>query len=163
VRPLALALPGVEEGTSYGTQAFRVRGKFFARLREDGDSLVLKCNVYERRYLVEDMPEVFYVTDHYRDYPAVLVRLSAVAPALLRERLEASWRAGCRSPRPPVRRRSGGGMDFHEVRRCCTCSASGSTRGAAGRGACRLVARRDGRIFGALIPSHVPAPADRRP
>ena len=93
VRPLALALPGVDEGTSYGTPAFRVRGKFFARLREDGDSLVLKCNVYERKYLVEDLPEVFYVTDHYRDYPAVLVRLSAVSPALLRERLEESWRA----------------------------------------------------------------------
>lgn len=69
VRRMALALPGVEEGTSYGTPAFRVRGKFFCRLREDGDSLVLKCNVYERRYLVDDLPDVFYVTDHYRDFP----------------------------------------------------------------------------------------------
>jgi hypothetical protein len=93
VRPLALALPGVEEGTSYGTPAFRVRGKFFARLREDGDSLVLKCNVYERKHLMDDLPDVFYVTDHYRDYPAVLLRLSAATPALLRERLEDSWRA----------------------------------------------------------------------
>lgn len=92
VRRMALALPGVEEGTSYGTPAFRVRSKFFCRLREDGESLVLKCNVYERAYLLDDFPEVFYVTDHYRDYPAVLVRISAAPEPLLRERLEESWR-----------------------------------------------------------------------
>ncbi|HYW11223.1 MAG TPA: MmcQ/YjbR family DNA-binding protein [Longimicrobium sp.] len=92
VRRVALALPGVEEGTSYGTPAFRVRGKFFARLREDGESLVLKCNLFERQFLVDDLPAVFYITDHYRDYPAVLVRIPAVTPELLRERMEASWR-----------------------------------------------------------------------
>lgn len=91
-RRVALALPGAEEGTSYGTPAFFVRRKLFARLREDGDSLVLKCNVYERKYLVEDQPDVFYFTDHYRDYPLVLMRLSAASPALLRERMEESWR-----------------------------------------------------------------------
>lgn len=91
-RRIALALPGAEEGTSYGTPAFFVRRKLFARLREDGDSLVLKCNVFERKYLMEDLPEVFYLTDHYRDYPLVLGRLSAISPALLRERIEESWR-----------------------------------------------------------------------
>ena len=92
VRRVALALPGVEEGTSYGTPAFRVRGKFFARLREDGESLVLKCNLFERQYLLDDLPDVFYITDHYRDYPSVLVRIAAAPPELLRERMEASWR-----------------------------------------------------------------------
>jgi hypothetical protein len=91
-RRMALALPGAEEGTSYGTPAFFVRRKLFARLREDGDSLVLKCNVFERKYLLEDQPEVFHITDHYRDYPLVLVRLSAITPALLREGMEESWR-----------------------------------------------------------------------
>ena len=33
VRQLGRALPGVEEGLSYGTPALRVRGKLFARLR----------------------------------------------------------------------------------------------------------------------------------
>jgi hypothetical protein len=32
VRRLALGFPGVEEGLSYGTPGFRVRGKFLARL-----------------------------------------------------------------------------------------------------------------------------------
>ena len=92
VRRIALALPGVEEGTSYGTPAFRVRGKLFCRLREDGESLVLTCNVFEREYLVKDLPDVFYVTDHYRGHPAVLARISAVTEPLLRERMEAAWR-----------------------------------------------------------------------
>lgn len=43
VRRLLLALPGVEEGSSYGAPGFRVRGKFLARLWEDGETLVVKC------------------------------------------------------------------------------------------------------------------------
>jgi hypothetical protein len=93
VRRMAMALPGAEEGTSYGTPAFQVRRKTFARLREDGDTLVLRCNFYERAYLVDSHPEVFHVTDHYRDYEYVLARLSAAAPELLRERLEDAYRA----------------------------------------------------------------------
>jgi hypothetical protein len=42
VRRLALAFPGVEEGLSYGTPGFRVRGKFLARMKEDGETLVVK-------------------------------------------------------------------------------------------------------------------------
>lgn len=92
VRRMALALPGAEEGTSYGTCAFFVKRKLFARLREDGESLLLKCNLFERQYLLDDFPDAFYLTDHYRDYPLVLARISAIDPGLLRERVEASWR-----------------------------------------------------------------------
>jgi hypothetical protein len=92
VRHIALALPGAEEGTSYGTPAFFVRRRHFGRLREEGDALVVRCNVYERKYLIEDRPDVFYVTDHYRGWPYVLVRLATVDPDLMRERLDESWR-----------------------------------------------------------------------
>lgn len=92
-RRMALALPGAEEGTSYGTPAFQVRRKTFARLREDGDTLVLRCNFYERAYLVQAHPETFHVTDHYRDHEYVLARLSAATPEILRERLEDAYRA----------------------------------------------------------------------
>lgn len=91
-RRIALALPEVEEGTWFRTPCFRVRKKSFARLKEDGDSLVVKCNFYERRYLLEGEPDVFYITDHYRDHPYVLLRLSAARPEILRERLEEAWR-----------------------------------------------------------------------
>jgi hypothetical protein len=38
VRKAATALSGVEEGLAYGTPALRARGKFVARLLEDGRS-----------------------------------------------------------------------------------------------------------------------------
>ena len=92
LREHALSLPGVEEGTSYGTPAFRVRGKFFIRLREDGESIVLKTDWFERDFLLESDPRAFFVTDHYRDYPMVLVRLAAVDPERLRTLVVDSWR-----------------------------------------------------------------------
>lgn len=91
VRGWALALPGVEEGTSYGTPALRVRGKLFLRLREDGETLVLRTDEYERDFLLESDP-AFFVTDHYRGYPIVLVRLAAVRPERLRALVVDSWR-----------------------------------------------------------------------
>lgn len=92
VRKLALALPGVEEGTSYGTPAWRVRKKLLARLREDGTTLVLASHWEERDELCEASPERFFVTDHYRDHPYVLVRLPAVDRATLARLLEGAWR-----------------------------------------------------------------------
>jgi hypothetical protein len=95
-RQFALALPEVEEGTSYGTPAFRVggkvKGKLIARLREDGDSLVVKIDLLKRDILLNAEPETFYTTDHYRDYPYVLVRLSQVRREVLRDLLEQAWR-----------------------------------------------------------------------
>jgi hypothetical protein len=92
VRRIALALPGVEEGTSYGTPALKVKGKLLARLWEDGETLVLRVNLFERPYLVEAEPEIFFITDHYHDWPAVLLRLQKVTEARLREAVLDSWR-----------------------------------------------------------------------
>ena len=93
VRRIAGQLPGAEEGTSYGTPAFKVRGKLFARLREDGESLVVRVNFAQRETLMAADPRAFYITDHYRDYPMMLVGLSAVRPDELRELLAQSWRS----------------------------------------------------------------------
>ena len=98
VRKLALALPSVNEGTSYGTPAWRVRGKLFARLHQDGESLVLRTDFDEREALMEMDPEAFFITDHYTNYEMMQVRLAAVRQAQLRELLEASWRK-CASKR----------------------------------------------------------------
>jgi hypothetical protein len=75
VRQAALELPSVSEGTSYGTPCLRVGGTMIARLREDGETLVLKLDPMERDILMEAQPDVFFATDHYRGYPIVLVRL----------------------------------------------------------------------------------------
>ncbi len=92
LREYARTLPGVEEGTSYGAPAFRVKGKFFLRLKEDGETVVLKTDFYERDHLMESEPEAFFITDHYRDYPAVLVRLATVRGDHLRALVLDSWR-----------------------------------------------------------------------
>ena len=84
------ALPEVEVGTWYGTPALKVRGKGFARLREDG-ALVVMIDVLEREALIQEDPDTFYVTPHYLDWPAMLVNLERIEPQELRERLIESW------------------------------------------------------------------------
>ena len=67
----------VEPTTTHGTPSFKVRGKLLTRLREDGDSLLIKgVEPDERAMLCEACPDLYYFTDHYRDYPMVLIRLS---------------------------------------------------------------------------------------
>jgi hypothetical protein len=96
-RRLALALPGVVEGTSYRTPAFRVAGKFFFRLREDGASLAVRIDFDTREALLQANPRAFFITDHYRGYPAMCVRLSTVRQPELKALLEQSWR--CVAPK----------------------------------------------------------------
>lgn len=92
VRRIFLALPGVEEGPCYGTAGFRVRKKFLARLRDEDEVLVLKCGFDERDFRLRADPDAYFTTDHYRDYPTVLVRLDRVQEPDLRELLEDTWR-----------------------------------------------------------------------
>ena len=93
VLALALAFPGVEESTSYGTPAVKVRGKLMGRLRTDPDALVLRVSdMGEREALLQGEPGAFF-TPHYDGYPMVLVRLDAVDPAQLAELVEDAWRA----------------------------------------------------------------------
>lgn len=88
----ARAFPEAEAGLSYGTPALKVRRKLFARLLEDGQTLVLKADFDSRDAMLKAQPDIFFITDHYRDYPAVLVRLSRVRDARLRGLVEDSWR-----------------------------------------------------------------------
>lgn len=92
VRRAAAGLPEVEESTSYGTPSLKVRGKFLTRLKEDGETIVLRVDFDSRDAMMRVQPDVFYITDHYRDYPTVLVRLKAVNRAQLRELLADAWR-----------------------------------------------------------------------
>jgi hypothetical protein len=92
VRQIALAWPEVEGGTSYGTPALKVRKKLLVRLKEDGDSLVMPgVPQDERDMLVERAPKVFYFTDHYRDYPMVLIRLSKAKRTDVEPLLQRHW------------------------------------------------------------------------
>src|SRR5438552_18136339 len=79
VREIAKTLPGAEESTSYGTPAFKVKGKLFARQHQDGESLVIPIDFDARDEMMSTSPDKFYITDHYLKYPYLLVRMSKVS------------------------------------------------------------------------------------
>jgi hypothetical protein len=93
VRKIALSLESVEEGTSYGTAAFKARGTLFLRLKEDGDSLVVRADFDQRDALIAEDPTTYYITDHYLKYEWVLVRLSRVYPDAMRDLIRMAWRS----------------------------------------------------------------------
>lgn len=86
-----LGLPGVVEAPSYGTPGLKVKGKFLARLREP-DVLVVVCPLDEKEFLIEADPEIFFETEHYKGWPAVLVRLSRIERKSLALLIERAWR-----------------------------------------------------------------------
>jgi hypothetical protein len=92
VRALVLDLPGVEDGTSYGTPALKVRRKLLTRLTEDGRTVVVHVSFDEREMLIEADPATFYITDHYRPWPMMLARLDSVDPGTLKRLLVQAWR-----------------------------------------------------------------------
>ena len=102
IRRLGLTLPSVQEGTSYGTPALKVKGKLFVRLREDRDELVLAMPFDQRDELMAAEPETYFITDHYPEYPYVLVRLSKVHPDALRDLLQTAYRAALPTKKPPL-------------------------------------------------------------
>ena len=90
---IVMAFPMAEKGVSYGAPAYKVNGKFFTRLRKDDASMVLmEVSFDEREMLMEAEPEVFHITAHYKNYPAVLARLDTVDPGAVKRFLERRWR-----------------------------------------------------------------------
>jgi len=111
VRKIGLALPGVEESTTYGSPALKVHGKLLAciavhRSAERG-SLAVRVDFDDRAELLAADPDVYYVTDHYVGYNAVLVRLSRVNRDVLRDLLGMAYKFVTRkaAPRSPARKR----------------------------------------------------------
>jgi hypothetical protein len=115
VRNIGLALPGVEESTAYGRPALKVRGKLLACVpanpSAEPGSVVVRVALDGRAELLAAAPDVYYVTDHYLDYSAVLFRLSRVNPDVLRDLLGMAYKfvtADVAPPSPSRKRRSRG-------------------------------------------------------
>jgi hypothetical protein len=109
VREMGLALPDVEEGTVYGSPALKVRGKMFACLAihrsADPHSLAVRITFDQREELIAADPNTYYLTDHYVNYPCVLVRLTRVHQDALRDLLLMAWRFVSTSAKRRVGRR----------------------------------------------------------
>ena len=109
VRKIGLALPGVEDSTAYGAFALKVHGKLLTcvatnRSAEPG-SLVVRVDFDDRAELLAADPNVYYVTDHYVPYNAVLVRLSRVNPDVLRDLLGMAYKFVTRNAPAQKRRK----------------------------------------------------------
>ncbi|HSZ85013.1 MAG TPA: MmcQ/YjbR family DNA-binding protein [Puia sp.] len=91
IRKYILALPGVEEYACYGTPGFRVNKKLLARVREDGETLVVRNE--EREVWMKKDPSVYFITEHYRNYPSLLINLAKVKNNELKILLETAWRS----------------------------------------------------------------------
>jgi hypothetical protein len=95
VRAIAMKLPDVEEGTTFGYPAFKIHGTAFAwfpkKKEVEPGSMGVRMSILERDHRVFANPKVFYVTPHYRDYTSVLARVELMTAAALREVLESGY------------------------------------------------------------------------
>ncbi|HYM33917.1 MAG TPA: MmcQ/YjbR family DNA-binding protein [Steroidobacteraceae bacterium] len=90
---LILAYPGTEKSISYGTPSVKVKGKILSRLRSEAEgALAIFCDFIDREILLQADPEVFFITDHYKNYPMILLRLDKIRVDALPELVERAWR-----------------------------------------------------------------------
>jgi hypothetical protein len=91
VREIANQLAGAVEKTSYGTPAFYAGKTLFVRQHQDGQSLVVRIEPAARELLVKTDPTTYSVTDHYQNYPLILVRMATVERDALSELIVDAW------------------------------------------------------------------------
>ena len=92
LRQAALSLPEAEERETWGHPTFRVRGKMFATLADDGGQASVKATRREQEALVAADPETFGVPAYVGRHGWVSIRLATADPVEVRELLEEAWR-----------------------------------------------------------------------
>lgn len=88
----------------YGTPALKVRGKLLACIptnkSAEPDSVAISVDFDRRAEMLATSPDIYYLKDHYVNYPVVLVRLSRIHPDALRDLVGMAWRfASTKGPR----------------------------------------------------------------
>ncbi len=112
-------LPAVEATTRYdGAPVLKIAGVFMAGLAThrsaEPNTLVVRADLEERNVFIDDAPDTYYLTDYYRRYPLVLVRLERVSQEALRELLSSSHRLTVPKTRLPQRRHIQHSVDIRE-------------------------------------------------
>ncbi len=115
VRKIGLGLPGVEEGTSWGQPALKANGTAFANIATHSSAepgtLCVRMDFERRDELIAGDPDVYYLKEHYLNYPCVLVRLARIQPDALRDLLAGAHRhitAKAKKPSSKRKARSSG-------------------------------------------------------
>jgi hypothetical protein len=107
---IGLALPNVEESTSFGAPALKVHGQMMACVptnkAAEPNSLLLRIDRRDRPALLAESPDLYYCPDHYVGYDGVLVRLTHLTPELAHDLLAMAHRFVSRKPASAPRRKS---------------------------------------------------------
>ncbi len=104
-RKVMLSLPGTDERPWFNQPSIFIHDRFLAKTHKTEDAVVLQVGSMEMRdMMLEAEPKLFYITDHYRKFPFVLARLSALTRIVLKDML--TGRAAQLAAMPPIKRRS---------------------------------------------------------
>ena len=90
LREAAAGLPEIESHLWYGTPALKVGKKSLCRVK-DPDTVVLMMPLEEKEMLMAAAPDIYFETDHYKGWPALLARIHVIPLDELRHRLEQTW------------------------------------------------------------------------
>ena len=83
-RKVILSIPGTDERLWFNQPSVFIHDRFLAKTHHKEDAVTLQVGSMEMRdMMLEAEPEMFYITDHYRKFPFVLVRLSALTRTVL--------------------------------------------------------------------------------
>jgi hypothetical protein len=89
-RKIALATPGASEGPYFGKPTIFVGEDYLCRVHDKEAAVVLRSGSMEmREVMLEAEPKLFYITDHYKSFPMILARLSALDKKTLKDLLAA--------------------------------------------------------------------------
>ena len=89
-KKIALSFEGATEGPYFGKPAVFVAEKFLTRVHHKEEAVVLAIGSMEMRdVMLEAEPRLFYITDHYKNFPYLLARLSKLNKETLKELLAA--------------------------------------------------------------------------
>jgi hypothetical protein len=102
---VALSLPGAEERPWFNRPCVFIHDRFLTRVHDKEDAVVLQVGSMEmREMMLEAEPRLFYITDHYRNFPFVLARLGALDKKSFKQML--TGRAAQLAAMPPPKRAS---------------------------------------------------------
>jgi hypothetical protein len=74
---ILLAIPGTSEGEHYRQPAIFIGEEFLTRIHHKEEAVVILTGSVEMRdVMLEAEPKLFYITPHYRNFPALLARLA---------------------------------------------------------------------------------------
>jgi hypothetical protein len=95
VRSIGAALPDVKDASGSRGTALKHKGQLLAceatHKSAEPNTLMVRISLKRREALLAQNAEAYYLTEHYAPYPAILVRLSRIERASLKELLTESW------------------------------------------------------------------------